>query len=189
MIFIRTAVSTGFDGIGQRLEVDLRSHKAKYILQAMVFIVGSLLAAAMPGATAINTELLVGAIILLTGVVQLVLTMRSKMHWWSALSAALSIAAGLVMVWQPFAILLAFVTLLAIFLTIEGIIELFLAFQFRPVRHWNWMLYSGIITLLLAAVLWIGYPAFDVLYLGWVIAANLMLYGFSLLMLVWKVAS
>jgi hypothetical protein len=33
------------------------------------------------------------------------------------------------------------------------------------------------------------YPAFDVFYLGWVVAINLILYGLSLLMLVWRIAS
>ena len=85
-------------------------------------------------------------------------------------------------------LLLAFVTVLALFMTIEGILELMLAFQFRPVRNWGWMLFSGSFTLLLAVMLWIGFPVFDVLYLGWVIALNLIFYGISLLMLVWRSA-
>ena len=48
------------------------------------------------------------------------------------------------------------------------------------------MLFSGIATLVMALILWIGFPVFDVLYLGWVIAINLVLYGLSLLMLVWR---
>lgn len=175
--------------LGTRLEQELRSHKAKYILQGMLFVIGGVLAAAMPVATALNVELLVGIIILITGIFQMVMTIKSRMHWWSALSALLSIAIGILMLWQPFPVLLAFVTLLAIFMTMEGICELFLAFEFRPLRNWIWMLFSGIITLILAALLWIGFPAFAVMYLGWVIAVNLLLYGFSLLTLVWRIAS
>jgi uncharacterized membrane protein HdeD (DUF308 family) len=51
------------------------------------------------------------------------------------------------------------------------------------------MLFAAIITLALAAVLWLGFPTFDILYLGWIIAANLLLYGLSLWMLVWKIAA
>jgi uncharacterized membrane protein HdeD (DUF308 family) len=111
------------------------------------------------------------------------------MHGWSLLSSCLSIAIGIIMLWQPMPVLMAFVTLLAIFMTVEGILELSLAFQFRPVRNWSWMLFSGIVTLVFAAILWIGFPVFDVLYLGWVIAINLVLYGLSLLMLVWRTES
>lgn len=190
MLFTKTTLTTvDLDELSARLEGELRNHKAKYILQGMIFIIGGVLAAAMPGATALNAELLIGAIILITGVFQLVLTIRSHMHWWSLLSAFLSIAIGTIMLWKPFTVLLAFVTLLAVFMTMEGVFELMLAFEFRPLRNWSWMLLSAVITLMLAAVLWIGFPAFDVLYLGWVIAANLLLYGFSLLMLVWKVSA
>jgi uncharacterized membrane protein HdeD (DUF308 family) len=190
MLFMKTIIKTGdLDALGARVEQELRDHKGKYILQSTVFIIAGILAAAFPAATAVNVELIVGVILLLTGVFQFVLTLKSKMHWWSLLSACLSIVIGIVMLWKPLPVLLAFVTLLAIFMTIEGVLELLLAFQFRPVRNWNWMLFSGIVTLILAVILWIGFPAFDVLYLGWVIAVNLVFYGLSLLMLVWRSAS
>jgi len=189
MLFTKTTVSRDAGDLGTRLETELRNHKGKYIFQGMIFIMGGVLAAAMPAATALNAELLLGAILLLTGIFQLVLTIKSRMHWWSMMSSLLSICIGIFMLWKPFPVLLAFVTLLALFMTVEGICEFLLALQFRPLRNWSWMLFSGIITLTLAAVLWIGFPAFDIMYLGWVIAANLLLYGFSLLMLVWKIAS
>jgi uncharacterized membrane protein HdeD (DUF308 family) len=190
MLFTKTVLSTGnVDGLGARIEQELREHKSKYIFQSLVFIVAGILAAAFPASTALNVELVVGIILLLTGVFQLFLTLKSEMHFWSLLSAGISIVIGLVMIWKPLPVLLAFVTLLAVFMTLEGILELLLAFQFRPVRNWSWMLFSGVITLLLALILWIGFPAFDVLYLGWVIAVNLVFYGLSLLMLVWRSAS
>ena len=177
------------DALGTRVEQELRNHKGKYIFQGMIFVLGGALVAVFPGVTALNTELLIGVVLLLTGGFQLILTLRSKMHWWSLLSACLSIVIGTVILWKPLPVLLTLVTLLAIFMTLEGLLELLLAFQFRAVRNWRWMLFSGGITLILAAVLWIGFPAFDVLYLSWVIATNLIFYGLSLLMLVWKIAS
>ncbi len=183
------ATTKDSDALSTRVEQELRNHKGKYILQGMIFILAGALAAAFPGTTALNTELLIGVILLVTGGFQLILTLRSKMHWWSLLSACLSIAVGIVILWKPLPVLLTVVTLLAIFMTLEGLLELLLAFEFRAVRNWRWMFVSGIITLILAAVLWIGFPAFDVFYLSWVIAVNLIFYGLSLLMLVWKIAS
>lgn len=189
MLFTKTTMTLDMGALSARLEGELRQHKAKYIFQAMIFIIGGVLAASMPGATALSAELILGAILLITGIFQLVLTIKSKMHWWSMMSALLSICIGTFMLWKPLPVLLAFVTLLALFMTMEGMCELFLALQFRLLRNWSWMLFSAVITLVLAAILWIGFPAFDILYLGWVIAANLLLYGFSLLMLVWRIAS
>lgn len=190
MLFTKTIMfSRNFGTLGVDIERELHAHKGKYIFQSIAFIVAGMLAAIFPAATALNVEMIVGAILLLTGVLQLVLTLKSKLHGWSLISSFLSIAVGIIMLWQPMPVLMAFVTLLAIFMTLEGILELSLAFQFRPIRNWSWMLFSGIVTLVLAAILWIGFPVFDVLYLGWVIAINLVLYGLSLLMLVWRTAS
>lgn len=172
-----------------RFEQELRDHKGKYIFQGTVFIVLGILAVALPAATALSVELMIGVVLLLSGILQLVLTLKSKMHWWSVLSALLSITVGAIMVWKPLAGLLVIVTLLAIFMTVEGVFELLLAWQFRPGRNWSWMLFSGIVTLVLAVMLWIGFPAFGVLYLSLVIAINFILYGLSLMMLVWRVAS
>ena len=177
------------DAMKDRVEQELRTHKRKYIFQGIGFIVSGFMAIALPSTTALNVELLVGIILLLTGVFQLILTLKSKMHWWSLLSACLSMIVGTFILWKPFPVLLAVVSLMAVFMTVEGLLELFLAFEFRPIRNWSWMLFSGIVTLVMAALLWIGYPAFDVFYLGWVVAINLVLYGLSLLMLVWRIAS
>ncbi len=190
MLFARTMLTSGsFGSLGANIKSELHTHKSKYIFQGIVFVVAGMLAAAFPAATALNVEMIVGAILLMTGVFQLVLTLRSKMHGWSLLSSCLSIAIGVIMLWQPLPILMAFVTILAIFMTLEGVLELLLAFQFRPVRNWSWMFFSGIVTLIMAVILWIGFPVFDVLYLGWVVAINLVLYGLSLLMLVWRTES
>ena len=190
MLFANTSSTTeNFEAMGARIRQELRDHKSKYIFQAMIFILAGVLAAAFPANTAVNVELIVGAVLLFTGVFQLVLTLKSKMHWWSLVSSCLSIAIGLLMLWKPLPFLLAFVTLLAIFMTLEGVLEILLAFQFRHARNWSWMFFSGAVTLLIAVMLWIGFPALDVLYLGWMIAINLIFYGLSLLMLVWKSAA
>src|SRR5271155_4315953 len=123
-----------------QFEQQLREHKSKYIFQGTMFIILGIMAAALPAATALSVELMIGIVLLLSGIFQLVLTLKSKMHFWSMLSSFLSIATGVVMLWKPLAGLLAVVTLLAIFMTLEGIFELLLAWQFRPVRNWSWMM-------------------------------------------------
>ena len=158
MSFKQTSVIVDVDVLRKRFEQELRNHKGKYIFQGTVFMILGILAAALPAATALSVELLIGVVLLLSGIFQLILTLKSKMHWWSILSAVLSISVGIVMLWKPMAGLLAVVTLLAIFMTLEGLFQLFLAFEFRPLRNWGWMFFSGLVTLLLAVVLWLGFP-------------------------------
>ncbi len=196
-MFAKPDLTSGIDSLHEhdahslreRLEQHLRDHRGKYIFQGVAVIIAGVLSAALSGTTVLHTELLIGIVLLVTGMFQLALTLKSKMHWWSLLSAVLSIVVGALILWKPFPVLIFVVTLLAVFMVLEGVFELLLAFRFRPVRRWGWMTFSGIVTLTMAVVLWIGYPAFDVLYLGWIVAVNFVLYGLSLLMLVWRVAS
>ena len=187
-MFFKSSITTSgnLETFNMKIERDLLEHRRKYFLQGVLFIVAGLLAAAFPATTAFNVEFIIGVILLLTGILQLILTLKSKRHGWALLSATLSIATGLLLLWQPLPMLMAYVTVLAVFMTIEGILEILLSFRFRPALNWDWMFLSGIVTLVLATVLWIGSPIFDALYLGWIIAFNLVLYGLSLLMLVGK---
>jgi len=141
MLFTQTALKAReFNTLAEHIEHELSMHKGKYIFQGTIFIMAGVLAALFPATTALHIELIVGFILLLTGVLQFVLTLRSKMHWWALLSACLSVVIGFAVVWKPLVVLKAFVTVLAIFMTAEGLLELLLAFQFRPARNWRWML-------------------------------------------------
>ena len=179
----------GTESLREKVEQQLRLHKGKFSLQGVFFVVSGILAATLSSATALHTELLIGAVLVATGAFQLALTLRTKMHAWSLLAACASIVAGTVILWKPFPVLFAVVTILAIVMTLEGTLELILSFRLQPGQRWNWMFFSGIAALVMAAVVWLGYPAFDVLYLSWIVAANLVLYGLALLVLVWKAAS
>ncbi len=166
-----------------QIEHDIGSHRAWYIIQGALFLLIGFLALILPGVVAVSAELFIGSLLLVSGVFQLIASYRSRMHWWSFLSAALSIVIGGWMLWSPLAGLIALVMALAIFFTIEGIFEIMLAFEFRPARQWGWMLASGIISLVLAFLLWSGLPVLSIFYLSLIIAINFVFYGLSLLML------
>ncbi len=184
MFFFNVLRKDNFAALGPAIERDLQAHRGKYIAQGVLFILAGVAAAVFPASTVVSLSLIVGALLLATGIVQLFLSLKSKTHWWSIFSALLSIAVGGILLIRPLPMLLAFMTLVALFLTVEGLLELLLALQFRPARNWNWMFVSGIMTILLALLLWIGWPIFGFFYLGWAIAINLIFYGLSLLMLV-----
>ncbi len=187
-LFIKksAALAIDFEALNRRIAENISRHRGWYVFQGILFVLCGILAAVLPGATALGMGILIGALLLVSGAAQLFMTLKSKIHWWSVLSSLLSLIAGGIMIFDPFTGLIALVTLVAVFLTLEGVFEILLAFQFRPVRNWRWMLLAGIVTLILAALLWIGFPELGILYLGWIIAINLLLYGFALLMLAWK---
>lgn len=175
--------------LNERFEKGLRENKGKYIFQAVGFILAGLSAATLSGTTALHAELLGGMALLIAGAFQMALTLRSNIHGWSLFAACISLVAGVLILWKPFPVLFAGVVFLTVFMVVEAIIELLLSFRAPRPRQRSWLLFSASLFLGLAVITWVGYPAFDTLYLGWIVAANFILYGLSLLTLVWKAAS
>lgn len=169
------------------IESAVSRHRRWYIVQAVVFMLAGILAMALPSATAIGLELLIGVLLLISGAVQGYISLRSRLHVWALVSSVASLVVGILMLFNPMAGTIALATVLAIFLLIEGIVELLLAFEFRPMRFWGWLAFSGFISLVLAALLFAGWPDTTVLFLGVVIGINLLLYGLALLFLTWAV--
>ena len=151
------------------------------MLQGVVFILAGILAMILPSATAVGFELLIGALLLISGLVQVFASIRSKTHWWALLSSIASIIVGGLMLFNPAAGTLALATILAIFLAIEGVTELLLSLQFRPARNWGWLLLSGLVSSGLAVLLFAGWPGATIVFLGIIIGINFLLYGISLL--------
>ena len=75
---------------------------------------------------------------------------------------------------HPLAGLASLTFVLAIYLLAEGVLELVLSFRLRPLPGSNWLLFDGIITLILAILIWKNWPSSS----EWVIGT---LVGFSML--------
>lgn len=180
--------SADLQEIKARIEHDIRDHRGWYIFQGFFFLFFGFLAAFLPGVTALSADVLIGVLLVATGIVQLVASFKSRMHWWSLFSGFLSLIVGGWMLAVPLAGTLALVVTVALFLALEGVLEILLAFELRPARNWGWMLASGIASLVLFGLLWAGFPDLSVFYLGLLIAVNFIFYGISLLMLVGSVS-
>jgi uncharacterized membrane protein HdeD (DUF308 family) len=48
---------------------------------------------------------------------------------------------------------------LAIYLLVESVLEFVLAFRLRPMPGSNWLLFDGIVTLILAIMIWRTWPS------------------------------
>ncbi|MFZ3256027.1 MAG: DUF308 domain-containing protein, partial [Candidatus Acidiferrales bacterium] len=70
---------------------------------------------------------------------------------------------------------------LAIYLFIEGVLELILAFQTRTGR--GWLLLDGIVTLILAILIWRTWPSSTEWVLGTLVGISMIFSGTSRLML------
>lgn len=159
------------------------THKRNwYRLQGVVFLVAGILALLLPVAAVIGLEILFAALLIVSGGYQAYQGALDRSGWLLA-SGVLSLFLGLVLVFIPLAGAVALATLIAVFLLLEGIIEVLFALEIRFSARWKWLMLSGILSLILGVLLLIGWPSQTVVLAGILLGINFIFYGASILAL------
>jgi uncharacterized membrane protein HdeD (DUF308 family) len=151
----------------------------------LMFICG-VLAIALPLASSIGIVIILAWLILFAGVWHLIFAFHSHSIGgvlWKLLLAVLYVVVGLYMLAHPILGVVSLTLLLAVFLVVEGIVELVLYFNLRRLRHSGWVLFDGIITLILGILIWRQWPSSSVWVIGTLVGISLIFSGISRFML------
>jgi uncharacterized membrane protein HdeD (DUF308 family) len=99
---------------------------------------------------------------------------------WQVILVVVYGIAGLSLVINPILGLSTLTLLLIAYLAVDGVVELVMGFALRPERSWGWVVASGVISLLLAGLLWIGWPADAAWALGLLFGVSVLTSGLSM---------
>jgi uncharacterized membrane protein HdeD (DUF308 family) len=151
----------------------------------LMFICG-ILAISLPLASSIGIIILLAWLILFAGISHLIFAFHSHSiggFLWQILLALIYGAAAIYMLMNPLLGVLSLTLVLAVFLLVEGILELALYFRIRQVRHAGWVLFDGIVTLILGILIWAQWPSSAVWVIGTLVGISLIFSGISRFML------
>lgn len=103
--------------------------------------------------------------------------------WWSLVSAILGIAVGIVLLLWPLSGVLSLTLVLIVFFVIEGVASIMFALEHKRELsgRWGWMLASGIIDLIMAAIIFAGLPGTAVWAIGMLVGINMVFGGSALI--------
>jgi uncharacterized membrane protein HdeD (DUF308 family) len=172
--------------IQSRLANSLYAHWRLFLIEGIVLVILGTLAIIVPPIATIAVEILIGWLLLVSGIVGLIATLRMRLapgFGWSLLSAILGIVAGVVLLIWPVSGALSLTLVLTAFLTIEGVASIFYALEHKRELSGRWgvMLFSGIVDLILAGMIFAGLPATAAWAIGLLIGINLVFGGFALI--------
>ena len=143
-------------------------------------------AIAMPLLAALAVELLLGWLLVIGGIAQAFHAFGQK-QWggflWQLLMGVLYLVVGGMLLIEPLRGVLTLTFLLAVFFVVEGILRIILSLRLRPVQNWGWMLVSGLVTLVLGALIWANWPSAAVWAIGMLVGIDMIFGGWSLIML------
>ena len=160
----------------------LHEHWRFFLTEGIVLLVLGALAIIVPPIATIAVEVLIGWLLLLSGIVGLIATFRTRGapgFGWSLLSAILGIAAGIVLLAWPLSGALSLTLILTVFLVLEGVVSILYALEHKRELSGRWgvMLFSGLVDLILAAMIFAGFPATAAWAIGLLVGINLVFGG------------
>jgi len=147
---------------------------------SVLMIVAGIIAIASPMAAGIAVNLLVAWLLVFSGCVHLVFAWHTRSaggFLWELLVGILYVLIGVYLLMHPLAGLASLTIALAIYLFLEAILEFVLGFILRPHRGSGWLLFDGIVTLLLAVMIWRAWPSSSAWVIGTLVGISMLFSG------------
>ena len=164
----------------------MHEHWVLYLVEGVVLLVLGATAIVLPPLATLAVTILLGWLFLVSGVVGLFTTFwmrHAPGFWWSLLSAVLGIVVGIWLLAAPVTGALSLTVILVAFFIIEGIASIMFALDHKRELsgQWGWMLVSGVIDLILAALIFAGLPSTAAWALGLLVGINMVFGGAALI--------
>jgi len=166
----------------------MRDYSGLLLAQGIIVTVLGILAVIWPQISTVATDIFVGWLFLLSGILGLVtlfLAPNAPAFFWSLLTAGLSLFAGVLLLWHPVEGSISLTLVLIALFIAEGIFQIAAAIRYRDTLpdSWGWLLMSGIVDLVLAGVIISGWPQSANWALGLVVGVNLITSGLAITMM------
>jgi len=156
------------------------------IFLSILLILAGFFTLMIPFIGGIGIAIFVGWAMIVSGVTHLVLAFKTHTtgsRLWELLVGVVYIAAGIYLLLHPLSALASLTLLLAFYLFFEAVFEVIQYFQVRPRSGAGWLLVDGLITFVLALMIWRSWPASALWAIGTLVGISMLFSGFSRLML------
>jgi uncharacterized membrane protein HdeD (DUF308 family) len=156
------------------------------IVLSVVMIGAGVLAIALPQVAGVAITAVVGWLLVFSGMAHLAFAWRSGTTGaalWEILLGVAYGAIGFYVIVNPAAGLASLTLALAIYLFIEAVLEVVLWSRLRATTGAGWLLFDGVVTLVLAAMIWSTWPSSVAWVLGTLVGISMLFSGISRLML------
>lgn len=131
-------------------------------------------------------SMLIGVVMIAAGIARLIWAFSAGSFGKGVLTfllGGLLILTGGVMLLRPGIGMSTIAMILAIFFLADGIFEIIAAFKVKPKRGWGWMLFGGIVSVVLAGLIFYQWPFSGMWAIGVLVGVKLLFAGFAIIAL------
>ncbi|MEA2793749.1 MAG: hypothetical protein QOI87_1129 [Bradyrhizobium sp.] len=164
----------------------VREHWMAFLIEGILLVILGLAALIVQPLASLVVTIFLGWMFLISGIAGLVLTFWARKmpgFWWSLISAALAVVAGIILLAQPVQGTLTLTVVVGAYFLAEGVATIMYALEHRRElsERWAWLLVAGIMDLLIAAVIIAGLPGSALWAVGLLVGINLLFGGATLI--------
>src|SRR3954447_10353669 len=164
----------------------VRRHWKAFLFEGILLVVLGLAAMIAPLLASFAFTIFLGWMFLISGGAGLAMTFWARLmpgFWWSLISAALGIGAGIVLLARPAQGVLTLTIVIGVYFLAEGVATIMYALEHRRElsERWSWMLLAGVLDILIAAMIIVGLPGSAEWAIGLLVGINLLFGGASLI--------
>jgi uncharacterized membrane protein HdeD (DUF308 family) len=164
---------------------ELRRSWGWYLALGIVLIVLGMIAIGSTFVMTIASVFFFGWLLIIGGVMEVIHAFWHK-RWagffLDLLTGILYVVAGWMMVTNPAQSALLLTLVIAMFLVFEGVFRIVAALAARY-PHWGWVMFNGVISLILGVMIWRQWPYSGLWVIGLFVGIEMLLNGWSLVML------
>jgi uncharacterized membrane protein HdeD (DUF308 family) len=146
----------------------------------MLLIILGFFAVMAPTFTGIGVTILIGMMLLTSSIIEIVFAFKSKSFGQGILKflfGAIGVIAGIIILLTPMFGLGVLTIMMVAFFLGAGILEIIHSFSMKDQDGWGWLIFSGIVSILLAIFLIAQWPASGIWAVGIFVGVRILMHG------------
>jgi uncharacterized membrane protein HdeD (DUF308 family) len=162
----------------------VKAHWKAFLFEGILLAVLGVAALILPPLASLAIAIFLGWMFLISGIGGLIVTYWARStpgFWWSLISAALAVLAGMLLLARPMQAVLTIV--LGAYFLAEGVATIMYALEHRrePNGRWSWLLISGLVDIAISFMVITGLPSSAEWAIGVLVGINLLFGGATLI--------
>jgi len=163
---------------------NLRNAQRGSMLWGFLIVILGLFAMMSPAMSGVAVTLMVATLLIIAGTSGVIFAFSSTSFGEGVLKfvfGGITAAAGVAIFLQPGMALVSLTLFLAIYFVVDGIFHIYAGFQLEDGK--GWVIFNGVVTLLLGAMIWKGWPVSGVWAVGILVGFKLVMSGMVMMTL------
>jgi uncharacterized membrane protein HdeD (DUF308 family) len=176
-------MTNGIEEVDQDMLSTLTKHAGLGMALGIGITIAGVLAVISPFVAGLSVTIAVGVLMLVSGVSRLFLAFKMGSFGRGLLMfllGALTLVVGGYLIARPGMGLATLTLVLAVYLFVDGAFEIVYAFRLRPIKGWEWTLFSGVAALALGIMIWRQFPVSGMWAVGTIAGIHMIFAGSSM---------